>query len=424
MVQDIEVPDRAPVKALWDGGSQVSLITHEAARARKLANQRSNLHLKGIGESSCSSNLIYEVPLRNVEGKTTYLKAYGVDVLTSPVESFDPSDVLKKFVNNPKTIKKEEGGDIDLLIGLDRLDLAPVPWETRGCLTLFKSRFGSGWFVAGKVECQSSKTEREATVLLCADAYDPGELEVTPAGSQGKESCFCQTAVCLSVRRGLFAPADFLSAEAMGTEMPRRCATCKNCKECQFRMDSLTFKENKEYEIILDNLKYDKEKKKFIASYPFCVSPSVLGDNFRQAKGIMFKQEQRLVKQKRLDEFNEQFHDAVNRGVFRELKEEELSDWDGPVNYISMVEAFKSGPSVTTPLRICMNSSLKQPPPVSMSLNDCLVKGPSALADLFTVTLSMREYRYALTKDLSKFYQCVAADELAQNLRRIVWRLG
>jgi len=34
------------------------------------------------------------------------------------------------------------------------------------------------------------------------------------------------------------------------------------------------------------------------------------------------------------------------------------------VNYISMVEAFKEGPHYTTPLRICMNSSLRQPRPI------------------------------------------------------------
>ncbi len=71
-----------------------------------------------------------------------------------------------------------------------------------------------------------------------------------------------------------------------------------------------------------------------------------------------------------------------------------------------------------------MNSSLKQPYPVSLSLNDCLVKGPSALVDLFTVTLCIREHRYALTKDLSKFYQRVDADPIAQNLRRVMWRGG
>jgi hypothetical protein len=87
-----------------------------------------------------------------------------------------------------------------------------------------------------------------------------------------------------------------------------------------------------------------------------------------------------------------------------------------------MVEAFKNGPNATTPLRICMNSSLKQPPPVKKSLNDCLMKGPPALVDLFTITLSFREHRYALAKDLSKFYQKVEADELTQHMRRILWR--
>jgi hypothetical protein len=65
---------------------------------------------------------------------------------------------------------------------------------------------------------------------------------------------------------------------------------------------------------------------------------------------------------------------------------------------------------------------MKQPKPVSLSLNDCLVKGPSALVDLFTVTLCIREHRYALTKDLSKFYQRVDADPIAQNLRRVMWK--
>jgi hypothetical protein len=71
-----------------------------------------------------------------------------------------------------------------------------------------------------------------------------------------------------------------------------------------------------------------------------------------------------------------------------------------------------------------MNSSLKQPPPVKKSLNDCLMKGPSALVDLFTVILSIREHKYALTKDLSKFYQKVNANPLAQHLCRVMWRGG
>ncbi len=114
----------------------------------------------------------------------------------------------------------------------------------------------------------------------------------------------------------------------------------------------------------------------------------------------------------------------MGRGVLRELSPKEMEEWKGPVNYITMVEAFKEGPHSTTPLRICMNSSLRQLKPVSLALNDCLMKGPPALVDLFTVTLGIREHRYALTKDLSRFYQRVDADPLAQHLRRVMWQGG
>jgi hypothetical protein len=40
------------------------------------------------------------------------------------------------------------------------------------------------------------------------------------------------------------------------------------------------------------------------------------------------------------------------------------------------------------------------------------------------VTQCIHEYRYALTKDLSKFYQRVDTDSVAQNLRRVMWRGG
>ena len=52
------------------------------------------------------------------------------------------------------------------------------------------------------------------------------------------------------------------------------------------------------------------------------------------------------------------------------------------------------------------------------------MKGPPTLADLFSVTLGMREHRYAIAKDLSKFYNCILADPVAQHTRRVVWRDG
>jgi len=102
------------------------------------------------------------------------------------------------------------------------------------------------------------------------------------------------------------------------------------------------------------------------------------------------------------------------------LTPHEVSSHNGPVNYISTVAAYKTGPHSTTPLRICMNSSMKQSAPVSKSLNDILMKDPPALADLFVVSLGFREGRFALIKDLSKFYNCVTTNSTAQHMRRVL----
>ncbi len=68
----------------------------------------------------------------------------------------------------------------------------------------------------------------------------------------------------------------------------------------------------------------------------------------------------------------------MERGVFQKLSLQEMSEYKGPLNYITMVEALKNSPYTTTPLRICMKS-----------LNDSMMKGPLALVDLFMVTLGM-----------------------------------
>ncbi len=122
-----------------------------------------------------------------------------------------------------------------------------------------------------------------------------------------------------------------------------------------------------------------------MAGYPFNTLVERLVDNYAQARGNMGRMEARLVKTGWLDEFNQQFQDNVEKGVFKALTWKEADNYKGPINYISMVEVFKTGPYATTPLRICMNSSMKQPAPSGVSLNDCLLKGSSALADLYMV---------------------------------------
>ncbi len=281
-------------------------------------------------------------------------------------------------------------GRVSLLIGQDNLRLFPVEIRRSGGMALFKSQFGTWWMASGNA----------------------GGIDA-PA-DQGKE--IDEGALVLVAQEGKnFQIPEFLSAEAMGVDLPRRCPSCKNCKECQFRTRTVSYKEDQEFHVILEGLKFNEERRKWTASYPFFLPPSELKDNYQQVKTYTERMEKRLIKQ---GEWRSSKVSLETRGVFRELSEEELREWKGPLNYIAMVEAFKNSPHATTPLGKCMNSSLKQPPPVKKSLNDCLMKGPPALVDLFTITLSFREHTYAL----AKFYQKVEADELTQHMRRILWR--
>ncbi len=70
----------------------------------------------------------------------------------------------------------------------------------------------------------------------------------------------------------------------------------------------------------------------------------MLIDNYKQARKCMEAQEKRLIRSRRLKEFNSQFYDKVERGVFQKLSPQEMSAYTGPVKYITIVEALRVTP--------------------------------------------------------------------------------
>jgi hypothetical protein len=53
----------------------------------------------------------------------------------------------------------------------------------------------------------------------------------------------------------------------MGMELSKRGPACKNCKAWQFWIDSLSYNDNAEHEVILSKLRLDQGRKKWIAWY-------------------------------------------------------------------------------------------------------------------------------------------------------------
>jgi hypothetical protein len=110
-------------------------------------------------------------------------------------------------------------------------------------------------------------------------------------------------------------------------------------------MDSLTYKENTEYEVILSKLRLDVERKQWIAGYPFNTLVEKLIDNYGQARGCMSRMETRLLKKGRIAEFNRQFQDNVNRGVFKPIPREEATDTKEPLTTSAWWRHSRPAPS-------------------------------------------------------------------------------
>ncbi len=68
-----------------------------------------------------------------------------------------------------------------------------------------------------------------------------------------------------------------------------------------------------------------------MAAYLFNTCVEKLIDNDVQARGCMTRMEGRLSKTGRTEEFNRQFQDNIDRGVFKCLLGEELKAYKGPI---------------------------------------------------------------------------------------------
>ena len=90
-------------------------------------------------------------------------------------------------------------GAVDMLIGFDNHNVFPVEKARKGSLALWSSVFGTGWMLAG----------RTAGNCACGDCRWLAQPTVNSAATS-------------------FKPPDFISAEALGTETPARCAACKS----------------------------------------------------------------------------------------------------------------------------------------------------------------------------------------------------
>jgi len=112
-----------------------------------------------------------------------------------------------------------------------------------------------------------------------------------------------------------------------------------------------------------------------------------------------------------MEAYNSELNKFIERGAIVKLSQEEIEVYTGPVSFVSH-HALHKPDSLTTPLRIVTNTSLKNIR-AGLSPNECMQEGPNSLSSLLEVTIGFRMHEVALA---------YATGDLEKHLRRIVWR--
>ena len=108
-----------------------------------------------------------------------------------------------------------------------------------------------------------------------------------------------------------------------------------------------------------------------------------------------------------LEEYSKEMQSYIDPGNFKELSEDEINAWTGPVKHITYHEVYKP----SSLLRVVSNSSLQNNWSGGLSNNNILPKGPNVINPFKQFLVTWRSYVKVTTLDYSKAYNTFATLE-------------
>jgi len=396
----------------FDGGSNASLITHQAAqrlKAKKVRSLTLDLTITGNIETQHDTS-VYEILLKSSVGTPVSILAYGLEQITGEIDQLNLNILQQLFpLINVRTLQR--GRKVDLLLGSDYAKLHPRREVAKSGDNLWILEGPLGRCLQGnhpdlKLTNLSSQFISIHTYIPAQKLREKDHVEFASPSthfSKVEEKRISQ----------------FIEGENLGTELAVKCGGCK-CNKCPIPGHSYSFKEEQELQLIRSGLSYDKENHHWITTYPWITDPKNLPDNYSSAFATLRSTEKTLRKDPQWAEtYGGQIEDMVDRNVARKLTPEEIETWDGPVFYISHL-AVLNPKSTSTPVRIVFNSSQVTQ---GKSLNSCLAKGPDAyINNLLGILLRWRQDKVAMVADIRKMYNSIHIGPVEQHCHRFLWR--
>ena len=154
-----------------------------------------------------------------------------------------------------------------------------------------------------------------------------------------------------------------------------------------------------------DTVKYHEDSKQFECGIPWVNGspPEDLPHNrfivFRMFLSTMSKLDKDPVKREQCASVH---WNEVKMSFIERVSNIELQDPDFKGHFLHWFPVYKKDPSSTTPCRRVFNGSFRTKG--NVSLNDCMLKGPSLTPNILKVQLRMRLKKYLMCSDVSKAF--------------------
>ena len=250
------------INVMWDSAASLCFITNEKAKAEKLQGKEVELTITKVGgETEKLQTYKYNLPLIDLKGDQVILEVYGIDKITNDIQGIKSTFIASMFNNVlQKDINRPEG-KVDVLIGYQYAAYHPQKEQNNGHLLLLENRFGK---CVGGSHPMIKETTQRLNEIVDAKIHLVDTISIN----------------------------DFYQIENLGIECKPKCGGCK-CGKCAIGSKNYSLREERELHLIENNLKYDKENKRWIAQYPWVKDPNDLPDNRRVAVAKLISTEKR-----------------------------------------------------------------------------------------------------------------------------------
>ena len=118
-VQNIKTK-RGTVNVMWDNAASLCFVTNSKAKEQNLKGKKVDSSIIKIGAQDEKINTMkYILPLVDAQGQTLHIEAYGIDQITSDIESVSTENLANLFIGVSKDDIARPAGPVDVLIGYE-----------------------------------------------------------------------------------------------------------------------------------------------------------------------------------------------------------------------------------------------------------------------------------------------------------------